>query len=253
LSVAGAAAPVVDVGRCGYELGYVDEPGVARLEPLTTAWAVAFEDVGPVREFGWSRSQRHRPGWWWSATSGRHVGYESWLERDHAMLLDFDPAVTGFASQPFWLHWAGGTRSRRHAPDFFARLSDGTGVVIDVRADERIEPVDAEAFDATARACAQVGWQFRRVGTPDPVRVVNVRWLSRYRHPRCGARTAVAGRLLEAFDQPTGLFEGAAEVGDRLAVLPVLYHLLWRQALVADLAGEPMHAATVVRRADGAR
>ena len=26
-----------------------------------------------------------------------HVGYESWLERDHAMLLDFDPEVTGFA------------------------------------------------------------------------------------------------------------------------------------------------------------
>jgi hypothetical protein len=66
------------------------------------------------------------------------------------MLLDFEADVVAFASQPFWLHWMGVDRGRRHAPDFFARRADGTGVVIDVRADERIEPADAEAFDATA-------------------------------------------------------------------------------------------------------
>lgn len=169
------------------------------------------------------------------------------------MLLDFDPDVTGFAAQPFWLHWPGESRLRRHAPDFFARLADGTGVVIDVRADDRIEPVDVEAFDAMARSCALVGWQFRRVGTPDPVRVANVRWLSRYRHPRCGARTDLVDRLLAVFDRPTGAFEGAAMVGDRLAVLPVLYHLMWRQLLVVDLAAEPLHPATVLRRGPGGR
>jgi hypothetical protein len=40
--------------------------------------------------------QRNFPGLWWSATMGRHVGFESWLERDHAMLLDFDPRVVAF-------------------------------------------------------------------------------------------------------------------------------------------------------------
>lgn len=253
MSVASAAAPLVDVSQCGYELAYVDETRRLRQEPLSRGWTVAFEDVGPVREFRWSRSQRHWPGWWWSSTSNRHVGYESWLERDHVMLLDFDRDVTGFASQPFWLYWLGDTRRRRHAPDFFARLTDGTGVVIDVRADEQIEPADAEAFAATVRACAQVGWHFRRFGTPDPVRVANVRWLSRYRHPRCGAQTAIAERLLEVFDRPTGLFEGVAAVGDRLMVLPVLYHLMWRQVLVAELTGEPLHAGTVARRVRGGR
>ena len=44
------------------------------------------------------------------------MGFESWLERDHVMAMDFDPAIVGIASQPFWLHWrdedgrAGGTR-----------------------------------------------------------------------------------------------------------------------------------------------
>src|SRR4029077_2464297 len=53
---------------------------------------------------------------------GRHVGFESWLERDHVMALDFDPAVGAIASQPFWLLWpaAEGTaddtvRAARHA------------------------------------------------------------------------------------------------------------------------------------------
>jgi hypothetical protein len=44
------------------------------------------------------------PGWgelaryWWSVTNGRQVGYESWVERNVAMMLDFDPAVIAFAS-----------------------------------------------------------------------------------------------------------------------------------------------------------
>ena len=34
-------------------------------------------------------------GWWYFATTGAHVGFESWLERDHLMLMDFDPDVRG--------------------------------------------------------------------------------------------------------------------------------------------------------------
>lgn len=210
-------------------------------------WNVAFEDADPVRGFGWAKGQKHFPGWWWSATSGRHVGYESWLERDHAMLLDFDREIVAFASQPFWLHWPGRTRWRRHAPDFFARRRDGSAVVVDVRADERIEAADAEAFEITERACAQVGWSFRRVGVVDPVLAANLRWLSRYRHPRYGAQVDVAQALLGTFVEPAALFAGAEKVGDRIAVLPVLFHLLWRQRLLTDLAGAPLGAASVVR------
>lgn len=52
------------------------------------------------------------------------------------------------AAQPMWLHWPDSLSGRtvRHAPDFFARRADGTGVVIDVRADER----DVAVFAATA-------------------------------------------------------------------------------------------------------
>jgi hypothetical protein len=47
------------------------------------------------------QGQRNFPGLWWSATTGEHVAYESWVERDVAMLLDFDPQIVAFAAQPF--------------------------------------------------------------------------------------------------------------------------------------------------------
>lgn len=50
--------------------------------------------------------------------------------------------------------------------------------MIDVRADDAIEPKDAEAFAATARACAEVGWAYQRVGALEPVMAANRRWLA---------------------------------------------------------------------------
>ena len=61
-----------------------------------------------MRSFHWAKGAAHFPGLWWSSTTSAHVGFESWLERDHVMLMDFDPGITGIASQPFWLHWQDG-------------------------------------------------------------------------------------------------------------------------------------------------
>ena len=59
------------------------------------------------------------------------------------MLMDFDPDVRAVSSQPFWLRWRDGRgKSRRHAPDFFAGKADGTGVVVDVRPDDRVPERD---------------------------------------------------------------------------------------------------------------
>src|SRR6185369_2074938 len=89
----------------GFELVYVTAPGDGVRVGLADAWALRLESVPPVRRFASYRGQRHLSGCWWSATDGRHVGFESWLERDHVMALDFDPAVGAIASQPFWLLW----------------------------------------------------------------------------------------------------------------------------------------------------
>jgi hypothetical protein len=155
-----------------------------------------------------------------------------------------------FASQPFWLIWPGQQGERKHAPDFFARLADGTGVVIDVRPDDLVDPEAAEVFDVTASACSQAGWEFRRTGGPAAVLAANVRWLAGYRHPRCH-RPEIADALVGRFAEPMPLFAGAVAVGDRLAVLPVLYHLLWRHVLATDLASAPLAPRNLVCLAEG--
>jgi hypothetical protein len=167
------------------EVEFAGANGVVRWEPLKGCWNLAFERVAPVRGFASFRGQHNRPGLWWFATTGEHVGHESWLERDQLMALDADPEVVGVAAQLMWLHWVTESGGRvRHAPDFFARRTDGTGVVIDVRADERIGKKDAAVFAATAQVCSQVGWDYQRAGELAPVQAANLRWLSGYRHPR---------------------------------------------------------------------
>jgi hypothetical protein len=219
-----------------FSVEYVREDGTRCRELLPVCAAERFEEVLPVRSFCWAKGAAHFPGSWWSSTSMGHVGFESWLERDHVMLMDFDPGIVGIASQPFWLLWQEEDgRSRRHAPDFFARRADGGGVVVDVRPDDRIPAEDAEVFRVTAVACRQAGWEFRRAGTIDPVVRANVRWLSRYRHQRC-RREPTATALLEAFTAGGPLLAGAAQVGDPVAVLPVAYHLLWWHELGCDLS-----------------
>lgn len=233
------------------ELSYVDAAQERLRRPLLDCVTTRFEDMLPVRPFRWSRGERHFSGWYWSATTGRHVGFESWLERDRLLLMDFDPRVVGMGSQPFWLHWYDGKRKPRHAPDFFVRHADGSAVVVDVRADERIAPKDAEAFELTHMACQQAGWEFARLGAADAVMLANVRWLSRYRHPRCLHRPS-AGRLREVFAGSDTLLRGADAAGDRLGTLPTLFHLLWLNELAADgLAIDLLGPRTVVRLAEG--
>jgi hypothetical protein len=234
--MSGAALLSEGVEAAGFEVEFVTSAGVRAGGALSVCWDVPFERGRPVRSFPSYRGQRSCSGWWWLSGLGSHVGYESWLERDNLMVLDADPDVVAVASQPFWLSWteSGSGRRRRHAPDYFARCRDGTVVIVDIRADDRIEADDAAAFTATELACRSVGWRYRRVGVVEPVLAGNLRWLAGYRHPRNRVGPhAVA--LVAAFGQGCSLVEGAGSVGDPIAVLPTLYHLLWSGELVADL------------------
>jgi hypothetical protein len=150
-----------------------------------------------------------------------------------------------------WLHWADESgRARRHAPDFFVRRADGTGVLVDVRPDERISAADGAVFVATAAIAGQAGWAYYRVGELPVVRVANLRWLAGYRHPRY-ARAAVMAALAEVFAEPGPLRAGAAAVGDPVAVLPVLFAMLWRGGLAADLDSRVLDSASTVWAATG--
>jgi hypothetical protein len=82
------------------DVEFIDVGGGRCRRALMSCWDVRFERVRPVRTFPSLRGQASFRGLWWSATTGRLVGYESWVERDVAMMLDFDPQVIAFAGAP---------------------------------------------------------------------------------------------------------------------------------------------------------
>src|SRR5260370_19894141 len=103
----------------GFEAVYVTEEGAEHRVSLAALAGVRLEAGSQVRSFPSYRGQRNYPGWYWSATMGRRVGFESWVERDHLVALDFHPAVTPAASPPFWLLWRGrGVEFQRRARVF---------------------------------------------------------------------------------------------------------------------------------------
>ena len=56
------------------------------------------------------------------ATTKRHVTFESWCQRDHLIVFDFDPNIVSIAGQPSGFEFAmtdGCCRS--HMPDYFLR------------------------------------------------------------------------------------------------------------------------------------
>ncbi|MFF4713049.1 TnsA-like heteromeric transposase endonuclease subunit [Streptomyces eurythermus] len=145
---------LVDVGvmrAMEFAVAFTAEELVLRREPLPTCWTSRFERARSVRAVRSYTGQGSVTRDYWSVTTGGQLSCESQLERHHAMLLDFDPEVTGLAAQPFRLFWPGSRGRRGHVPDFFARFADGSAAVVDVRPDDRIEPADAEAFAASAR------------------------------------------------------------------------------------------------------
>ncbi|MDD0858014.1 hypothetical protein NHF46_10010 [Arthrobacter alpinus] len=68
---------------------------------MADCWMIPFERAEPTRAPAAFKGQRNFVCLWWCPTIQRHVGFESWCERDNLMSLDFGPAVTGKSSQTF--------------------------------------------------------------------------------------------------------------------------------------------------------
>jgi hypothetical protein len=147
--------------------------------------AIPFETAAPIRTVPSYKGQKNFTGEWWCATTGSHLAFESWVERDFLISADFTPEVVGISVQPFTFQFqASAGKTREHTPDVFLRLQFGDAVVVDVRPDALVDSRAGEAFDATARLCEQVGWSYLRSGEHPPVQAANLRWLSGYRNDR---------------------------------------------------------------------
>lgn len=212
-----------------------------RLEvDVADACDVPFETCEPVRAFPTWPGKRHYSGLFFMESVRRHIGFESLAERSFLAELDRTPGVVGVASQPMWVHWAREDRPP-HAPDYFVRLDDGSGVVVDVKPLGRIDQRVREQFDRTAQMCREVGWRYVVFSEDSRVRESNLRFLMRYRHAQWA--TDDAERRLRGF---VGTLDHAVSLlGNTPEAFGHCYSLVWRGALAADLS-QPLALTTTL-------
>ena len=120
--------------------------------------------------------------------AGGMAGFESSLERDLLLILDFDRTVLSVKEQPFSLTHIHDASVRRYTPDVMAEYDRAamSTVVYEVKPIEKLRADWASlrpAFKAAVAHCRLREWQFkivteRHIRTPY---LANVKFLRRYR------------------------------------------------------------------------
>ncbi|WP_335989438.1 TnsA-like heteromeric transposase endonuclease subunit [Glycomyces sp. MUSA5-2] len=234
----GAAAALVHVR-------YRDGDGIDRYCSPAEAARVAFESCLPARSIPNYPGQRHTPGTFWSATTDDLIDYESNLERQHLLLLDFDPDITAMVGQPLIFEGVDAEGAWEHTPDFFARTRAGRAVLIDVTDPTRLHwPEVILQARRTAVACAVLGWDYRRLSSIDPLQWANVSWLAAYRRP-LHAGVDLVDPLIAAAQEPVAVGNLLAAFPVPELVRPVLFHLCWHQRIAIEL-DRPLRESTLV-------
>jgi hypothetical protein len=225
--------------------GAVSTVGIGSVNAESVAAAM------PWRTFRWRQGQAHYSGWYWSATTGGHLVYESRLELAYLLMADFDPSVVSIAAQPFYVTAPADGRRRRHVPDFLVIDSDGLATVVNVKPTSHLDdPKVTDALGWAGKMFAERGWR-HIVWTGAPATTLaNVRFLAAYRRGDRVNAEAV-GEIRRRVTAPVSVGEAESAVADRFSAeesRPALLHLLWRGELRTDL-NEPLSVATVLERA----
>ncbi|WP_260973190.1 TnsA-like heteromeric transposase endonuclease subunit [Mycolicibacterium llatzerense] len=202
--------------------------------------SLRLERTTPIREFFSWPGKRNYEGLYWSSTNRRHVDFESLLEREYLLAADNAPDVIAIAAQPLALLWPRDTQGNRdHVPDFFVRLANGDGRLVDVRSPKGAEK-HAEQSALTRKVCDEIGWHYEVFTGLPPELAHNLRWLAGYRQGRNAPPAVVQESIKHCFATPVplgvGLGVASARTGRSVELTTAnVLHLIWRRKLSADL------------------
>jgi hypothetical protein len=231
---------------------YVDAAGTSQVVDLSAALgAQPMEANRPVRQFFAWPGKRNYEGLWWSSTTRSMIAFESLLERQALTVFDHDPAVVAISAQPFALLWPRSTTGPTfHIPDFFLRLADGSGCVIDVRPASRIDRSAEEQFTRSRSETARAGLDYKIFSGLEQPALATLTFLAGYRFDRCRPAASLTHQLVARFAEPTPLGRGADAIATGQGmlfseILVGLYFLLWHQQLRLDLT-QPLTLGSAV-------
>ncbi len=185
--------------------------------------------------------------------------FESLLEKDYMLLLDFDDAVEGFEEQPVNIPVP--SVAKGYTPDILVRMLPDplTGEVPPSRLTEIKHTDDlkknateyAAKFALAERYAAERGWVFAVVTEKEirTQRLFNVKFLREYRNADVDAcdREKLTAIVSEAGEIRYAELLGRLGRDDQsqLRMLPVLWHLIVTKRLIIDLDAR-IDAATVI-------
>lgn len=187
-----------------------------------------------------------------SAKNGKSLGYESLLERDLMILLEFEDAVQGFEEQPVKIDFAvKGKKSKSYVPDILIHYNSTSSteaprpVLGEVKTSADLEKHRAKyapKFEAAALYAEERGWDWH-IFTEKEIRtpyLENLKFLREYHssEPDEGLLNTVLAYLSnERRSVPIELLLQKLCPEDELALhmVPAVWHLLATKRIVASL------------------
>jgi len=190
------------------------------------------------------------------AFAGRSVSFESSLERDFVVLLDFDLTVEDVLEQPFRITYQGADgRERHYTPDFLVEYENGDRVIYEVKYRANLKEEWATfkpRFRAAIRYAKQNGMRFS-IATEVEIRgssyLANVRFLRPYRD--YAPVLAIDEHLIKTLaalgeTTPESLLVAAYwTLENRIKAIAPLWRLVATRRIHADLY-EPLTMATPI-------
>lgn len=185
-----------------------------------------------------------------SRKNGQMGGFESLLEKEYMLLLDFDDEVESFEEQPVTILVPGVARG--YTPDILVRFRANpvTGLVpapllTEVKHSDDIKKnVEkyAPKFVAAEQYAAERGWQFGLTTEKEirTVRLANLKFLREYRNIDPSEENCVL--ILKLIDKTDGtmplhslLNHLAASDNEQLYWLPIIWNLVLTRRLITNL------------------
>lgn len=211
-----------------------------RVGDIDTVWSwelqgcPRIEELTPIRKPRSSKRNRHVPSPVYSMTNGGFLIMESGLEHDLLRRVDRDQRTRRIVAQPFKLSW-NGLEPTGHTPDLLTVCADGSTTVWDVRATEAQDDDFRTKAAVTRKACEVVGWRYELFSGLGDIERLNLLWLHGFRRrPPWNGRfeeqaISLAGRPTATLGSIIQCDDGSGEL------IAVMWHLLWRGVLSADI------------------
>jgi hypothetical protein len=180
------------------------------------------------------------------AIGGLSIPFESSLERDFLVLLDFDPTVVDVRGQPIRIDYVDSVgRSRHYTPDFLVEYDEGDVVLYEVKYRSTLREEWAllkPKFRGARKYAKARGWRFSII-TDQEIRgtamLANARFLRPYRdRPRDEGIEEHLVRTLAILGEvtPEALLVAAyRSLENRMMAVPWLWRLVALNRIHADL------------------